>query len=235
MKSLLLAGAAAVLMFSSPAMAQTTPEAVPASPPPIQAPAQTPDVNVEGQVGSQTQTPPDIATQGPAAADPAQTEAQAAANAEAMAASPAAAAPAVPTLAGASDVCQPRITTVHFGARASALSRDNSNTIERAVDAASVCRLHQVVVAPSGEGRLASRRAEAARATLVRQGVPAELITVSADAAGDAAAGQVDVRMSFAGVAGAGATAASAAAPSAPDAAPAPQPEANEAEETPGS
>ncbi|HYD87075.1 MAG TPA: hypothetical protein VEA80_06355 [Vitreimonas sp.] len=207
MNTVFLAGAAAALLFAGAAAAE--PDPVPASPPPVQAPAQTSDVNVEGDIGNQTQTPPDVATQGPAAAEPAQTEAQAAANAEAMASSP-----AQPVMsASATDLCRPRVTTVHFPARGAALDRDNSNAIERAVDAASVCTLQQVMISAGGEGRLAARRAEAARATLLRQGVPATLISLSADAAGEAAAGQVDVRMNFAGVATGSAAAPSVDAP----------------------
>lgn len=205
MKRILLATAAAVsLGLAGAAHAQTEP----APAPPIQAPAQAPDTSV-GQLGSVTQTPTDAdATE------------QAAENAEAMAASPASpadSATVTPALANASAVCQPRVTSVHFG-RSSALSQQNRNAIEHAVDAASVCRLEQVVIADSGQG---SRRADAVRATLVRQGVPAERIRIDASAAPSdgAATGQLDVRMQFAGVANTDIAAATAAqAPMTPDA-----------------
>ncbi|MBC7770751.1 MAG: hypothetical protein H7124_18360 [Phycisphaerales bacterium] len=210
MKDFLIAVAAASVMIAGAVSAQSQPDAVPA--PPIEAPA------------ADTANPP--------AASPSQTEAQAAANADAMAASPASPESdltATSAPASASAVCAPRVTIVEFGARASALSQDNSNALERAVDAASVCSLQQVVISAGGQGRLASRRADAARATLVRQGVPAGAISVSAEAPVNAA--QVVVTMNFAGVAGANPDA--AATPDAPLTAP--ETEANEAEPTPGS
>jgi outer membrane protein OmpA-like peptidoglycan-associated protein len=140
-----------------------------------------------------------------------------------MAGSPAA--PAAETAASTSPattaaMCQPRVTSVHFGSRGSALSQENRNAIEYAVDAASVCNLQSVVIADSAEGRLSARRAEAVRATLVRQGVPRERITVESGAgAENASTGQLDVRMNFAGVAGPGApTASNEAEPPAPPA-----------------
>jgi hypothetical protein len=141
---------------------------------------------------------------------------------------------AAPTLTTASAVCQPRVTSVHFG-RSSALSQQNRHAIEHAVDAASVCSLQQVVIADTGQG---ARRAATVRAALVRQGVPNDLIRVDASAAPaeGAATGQLDVRMEFAGVANtdvAAATAAQApmAMPTAPDTTEEPT---NEAEEAPG-
>jgi len=223
----------------------------------------TPDALVEGQVGTTVQTPDtpvstETETQAqatPAAPDnapsvQAQTEAQintatppapdnaltvppaqAAANASAMAASPAtpatSTAAALPASAGA--VCQPRVTSVHFG-RASSLSRDNQNALEHAVDAASVCTLESVVIADSREG---SRRANAVRQTLIRQGVPGERITIAQGASTEGAStGQLDVRMNFAGVASTSVAAPSATpAPASPDAE---EPvESNEAEPTP--
>lgn len=232
MKPFLLATAAAAgFALVTAVHAQTGPEAVPASPPPIQSPAQTPDATVAGQVGTVTQTP-DTATDGPAAAatPPAPVAAAPAPT------PPAAAPPITPAAVSSSTVCQPRVTSVHFGARGSALSRDNSNAIEQAVDAASVCTLDAVTIAASGEGRLATRRVQAARATLIRQGVPEDRITIAAGAAGGADTGQVDIRMNFAGVAVTDVSAATAAqapmtpAPEAPQAEP---PKPTEAEPTP--
>jgi outer membrane protein OmpA-like peptidoglycan-associated protein len=118
----------------------------------------------------------------------------------------AAAVAAATTPATATAVCQPRVTSVHFGARGSALSQENRNAIEYAVDAASVCALQSVVIADSAEGRTSARRAETVRAALVRQGVSRELISVeSAANAEGASTGQLDVRMTFAGLATAGA------------------------------
>lgn len=112
------------------------------------------------------------------------------------------------------------MTSVHFGARGSSLSQQNRNAIEQAVDAASVCDLQQVMIADSGEGRVSTRRAETVRATLIRQGVPAERISVEAAAnAEGASTGQLDVRMMFAGVAQSGQpAAANEAAPTPPPA-----------------
>jgi outer membrane protein OmpA-like peptidoglycan-associated protein len=104
----------------------------------------------------------------------------------------------------ATDVCAARTTSVHFGARGSALTRQNQNAIEHAADAASVCNLQQVTIVDSAEGRVSSRRAQAVRATLLRQGVPEERITVQEAASADAEAastGRLDVRMEFAGAA----------------------------------
>lgn len=112
------------------------------------------------------------------------------------------------TPATAQAVCAPRNTSVHFGARGSALSRQNQNAIEYATDAASVCNLQSVTISDSGEGRVSARRTAAVRQTLIRQGVPADRIQVEHAAEG-AATGQLDVRMTFAGAAGAGAQTAS--------------------------
>ncbi len=210
MKTVLFASAAAAcLAVASAALAQTTqPQPVP-TPPPVQTPSTPPDATA-------TPTLPDAATpptqgQADAAAAAAVPPAEAAANAEAMASSPAAPVAgdaAVTTPATAPAVCQPRVTSVHFGARGSALSQQNRNAIEYAVDAATVCDLQSVVIADSGEGRVSARRAEAVRTTLIRQGVPRERITVeSAANAEGASTGQLDVRMTFVGVALAGAPA----------------------------
>lgn len=239
MKRLLLATAAAISLSLGAASAQDLTQPVP-TPPPIQTPAETTD-NLEGEVGTLAETPQSdtsVATEAQTEIEP---SAQAAANAEAMAASPAtpatAATPATPTPASATTVCQPRVTSVHFG-RSSALSQQNRNAIEHAVDAASVCSLQQVVIADTGQG---SRRAETVRAALVRQGVPNELIRVDASAAPaeGAATGQLDVRMQFAGIANTDVAAATAA--QAPVATPAQldpviaEEPTNEAEEAPGS
>lgn len=105
---------------------------------------------------------------------------------------------ATPAFTTAAAVCQPRTTSVHFG-RSNTLSRQNQNAIEHALDSASVCDIQAITIADSGAGQ---RRAEAVRATLVRQGVPEERITIArseANAAG-AATGQLDVQMQLAGV-----------------------------------
>lgn len=222
MRRFLLASAAAVgLILAAPALAQA-PDPVP-SPPPVTTPPAEPDETPDeqlGTMGSQEQ-------EGPAAVE-AEPQAEAAGQA-APAAQPSTLPAAAP--AAASQVCAPRTTEVNFG-RASSLSRDNSNTIERAVDAASVCSLEQVVIAQSGEAN--TRRAGAVRALLVRQGVPAEKIQVQP--AADAAPGEVEVRMTFAGVArGSGAAAQPAAQPAPapsilPEAAPEMQPETPDAD-----
>lgn len=227
MRTVLFASAAALsLALAGAALAQTTlPEPVPAAPP-VQTPSTNPDATVEGQVGTTVQAaPPQAEADEDADADAqaAVPPAEAAENAEAMAATPAARAadaatvPAVATPDIASAMCQTRVTSVHFGARGSALSQQNRNAIEYAVDAASVCTLQSVVIADSAEGRTSARRAEAVRTTLVRQGVPRELISVeSAANAEGASTGQLDVRMSFAGLATAGAAAATDEAESTP-------------------
>ena len=134
------------------------------------------------------------------------------------------------TPASATTVCEQRTTSVHFGARGSALSQQNRNAIQYAADAASVCDLQTVTIVDSAGGRTSSRRAEAVRATLISQGIPAERITVSQEANADAEAastGRLDVRMAFAGVASGGRPETAAAAPAAaPAIAPAPTPEA---------
>ena len=99
----------------------------------------------------------------------------------------------------ASQVCAGRTTSVHFGAGSSGLSRQNTNAIEYAADAASVCQLQGVVIA-AGDGAVAQRRAANIRHVLERQGVPSGSISVDQTAT---AANQVDVRMNFAGVASA--------------------------------
>jgi outer membrane protein OmpA-like peptidoglycan-associated protein len=142
-------------------------------------------------------------TEGAAAAATPDANVQAGANVQTPAASAQAGAAAA-TPANASAVCQPRTTSVDFGARGSALSLENRNTLEHAVDAASVCTLQSVTIVDSAQGRLSARRAQAVRSTLIRQGVPADRITVSEEANADAEAGQLDVRMAFAGVANAG-------------------------------
>jgi type IV pilus biogenesis protein CpaD/CtpE len=122
------------------------------------------------------------------------------------------------TPVSATSVCEQRTTSVHFGARGSALSQPNRNAIQYAADAASVCDLQTVTIVDSAEGRTSSRRAEAVRATLISQGIPAERITVSQETNADAEAastGRLDVRMAFAGVADGGNPATAAAAPAA--------------------
>lgn len=123
------------------------------------------------------------------------------------------------TPATAQAVCAPRNTSVHFGARGSALSRQNQNAIEYATDAASVCNLQSVTISDSGEGRVSARRTAAVRRTLVRQGVPEDRIQVEHATEG-AATGQLDVRMTFAGAARAGTQAASNEAATTPRATP---------------
>jgi hypothetical protein len=212
MKRFLLATVAAVSLGLTAAHAQTDmTEPVP-TPPPIQTPAQSTD-NPDGTLGTLAQTPQsDTSVEAqitPAPAD------QAAQNAQPMPATGETTTP-TPTFASANSVCQPRVTSVHFG-RSSALSQQNRHAIEHAVDAASVCSLQEVVIADTGQG---ARRAAAVQATLVRQGVPAELIRVDASAAPaeGAATGQLDVRMNFAGVANTDVAAATAAqAPATPD------------------
>lgn len=180
------------------------------------------EAEVQAQAGTSAQvatpeaaTPPEAEAAASAEATAAaEAPAQAAENAAAMAASPAtpatpptqtAEAPAAATMASAASVCQPRVTSVHFGARGSSLSQQNRNAIENAVDAASVCTLDSVVIADSGEGNVSSRRTSAVRQALIRQGVPENRISVEANAnAEGASTGELDVRMSFAGVANAG-------------------------------
>lgn len=214
---LLASAAAASLTLAFPALAQT-PEPVPATPP-VTTPEPEADVTEDERIGVTGQAAP---TEGATAPDPA-------APAASPAATPAPAPAPAPQLQASADtassICAPRTTEVNLGARGAALNRDNSNMIERAVDAASVCDLQQVVIADSAEGALSTRRARTVRALLVRQGVPADLITVQQGAADEP--GEVEVRMTFAGVARADApTAAGAAAepPAAPQAAPDPVP-----------
>lgn len=201
MKRLLLAGlAAGALAFTAPAWAQTaTP--VPVTPPVTQPEAQ-PEMTPDEQlgVGVQTQPIPAAPPAGEIAADP-----------------------TVAVSAGA--VCQPRVTSVHFG-RGAALSLQNRNALEYAVDAASVCNLEQMVISDSGQGRTSSRRTQTVRAALIDRGVPAERILVAENASAEGAAtGQLDVRMSFAGVATSGSAAAASTAT------PTPAQEPTEAEE----
>ena len=228
MRNMLLATVAATsLALAAPAFAQDLPNAVPATPPVA---AEAPDVGLTGEAEATIQTPEgsvQAETQTEAEAQAvAETPTEAAEAASAMAASPAtqaatvtaetpvaaptatAEAPAAAIPATASAVCQPRVTSVHFGARGSSLSRQNSNAIEQAVDAASVCDLQQVQIIDSADGSVSSRRASAVRATLIRQGVPEERIAIAEEANADAEAastGRLDVRMMFAGVAEAGA------------------------------
>lgn len=182
----------------------------------------TAQTGVTGEAQAQAQTPPVEGTVEPAqstaegaaqraqgataSVTPPTATADAAASTQTPApATQASADAAIATPASASDVCAARTTSVHFGARGSALSRQNRNAIEHAADAASVCNLQQVAIVDSAQGGTRSRRASAIRAALVRQGVPEERITVeevSADA--DASStGRVDIRMTFAGVANA--------------------------------
>lgn len=162
----------------------------------------------EAEAQAQAGTSAQVSTEAEAALG-ATSSAEAAENAAATAASPAApntqsaAAPA--TTASATSVCQPRVTSVHFGARGSSLSQQNRNAIENAVDAASVCALDSVVIADSGQGAVSSRRTGAVRQALIRQGVPENRISVESNANVEGAStGALDVRMSFAGVARAG-------------------------------
>jgi len=238
MRHLLLASAAS-LALALPAFAQDLPNAIPA-PPPIAVETPDPDAALEGQAAATVTTPEGAATietetaatataEGPVVAETtAQAEAQANAEApevaadaaSAMAASPATpaaeteATPAIAMPASANAVCQPRVTSVHFGQRGSALSRENRNAIEYAVDAASVCDLQHVQIVDSAEGGVSNRRASAVRATLIAQGVPEDRISVAEEANADASStGRLDVRMSFAGVADAGAPLAANDAP----------------------
>jgi outer membrane protein OmpA-like peptidoglycan-associated protein len=245
MRNMLLASvAAAGLALAIPAFAQDLPNAVPATPSITTETPANPDAGLNGQAESAVRTPEgsvraETQTQAEAQAD-AETPAEAAEAAAAMAASPAAPdatmaaeTPAAPTTtaeapaatipATASAVCQPRVTSVHFGARGSSLSQQNRNAIEQAVDAASVCDLQQIQIVDSANGNTSTRRASAVRATLIRQGVPAERITIAEEANADAEAsstGRLDVRMNFAGVADAGTPVATAApaTPTPPDA-----------------
>lgn len=198
MKSVLFAFAAGLsLALTGAALAQTA-EGQAVQPPPPQAQE---DRTLSGEADTQSApTPPDATAEVPPK--------EAAENAEAMAASPAPRADAVTAAAvttpdTASAVCQPRVTSLHFG-RASALSQENRNAIEHAVDAASVCTLQSVVIADSADGRASAHRAEAVRTTLVRRGVPRQLISIeNAAKAEGASTGQLDVRMNFTGLASA--------------------------------
>ncbi|MGD9981742.1 MAG: hypothetical protein AB7T58_14220, partial [Hyphomonadaceae bacterium] len=74
-----------------------------------------------------------------------------------------------------------------------------------------------------------SRRSSAVREALVRQGVPEDRITIAEANNAGAGTGQLDVQMSFTGVAGGAAQMASnepMSAPAMPGAMPAPTPEA---------
>jgi hypothetical protein len=195
MKRFLLAGlAAGALVCAAPALAQTI-EPVPATPPIVQPEAE-PEVTLDEQLGVGVQVQP------VPAAPP---EVQRAQPADAVAAN-----------AGA--VCQARVTRLEFG-RGAALSLQNRNTIEYAVDAASVCNLERVTLSGAADRRVTSRRIQAVRAALIARGVPQERIVIgeNADLAGD----QFEVRMTFAGVATADSAARIAATPSGNAAAPA--------------
>jgi outer membrane protein OmpA-like peptidoglycan-associated protein len=188
------------------AEAETQAEATPTAEPPSVA-AQTnlagegqaspgePGATSTAQVMAQTETPAATADQTATSQAPAPTG-----LAEPLAQSGSADAPA---FASASAVCQPRTTSVHFGARGSTLSRENQNAIEHAVDSASVCDIQQITIADSATGSVSQRRAQAVRATLLRQGVPEERIAIAEQASADAqasATGRLDVRMQLAGV-----------------------------------
>ena len=199
-----------------------------------QAAIQTPEGSVQAETQTQAEAQANAETPGeaaeaasamaaspaaPDAAVTAETDAAPTATAQAPVAPTATAeAPAVAIPASANAVCQPRVTSVHFGARGSSLSQQNRNAIEQAVDAASVCDLQQIQIVDSANGNTSTRRAGAVRATLIRQGVPAERITIAEETNADAEAsstGRLDVRMNFAGVADAG-TPVAAAAPATP-------------------
>lgn len=199
MKRFLLASiATGALALAAPAWAQPV-DPVPANPP-VEQPELTPDA----------QPGPGVLEQPLPAAPPAG-ELAAAPEANPDDAELAAAPPrempqeeSAPTAmaASAQAICQPRVTSVHFGQRGTALTLENRNAIEYAVDAASVCNLEQVTIIDSAEGRTADRRAETVRATLIQRGVPEANIVVAEDASAEGGAtGQLDVRMTFAGVA----------------------------------
>ena len=202
MKRFLLAGlAAGALALAAPAGAQTT-DPVPATPP-VEQPDATPEVTPDETlgVGVQEEPLPAAPPPGEILAQPAPGETPAP-DAQ-LASQPPSESPEAPTAmtASAEAVCQPRVTSVHFG-RGAALSLENRNAIEYAVDAASVCNLEQVVITDSADGRTSDRRIETVRAALIERGVPADGIVVAEDAnAEGAATGQLDVRMTFAGVA----------------------------------
>jgi len=190
--------------------------------PPQSAEADTPQTTT-----AQTETP-----QTPAPAAPTQPAPTTVAEAPPPdeAAETAAAGGATPAFASAAAVCQPRTTTVHFGRGRSGLSQQNRNAIEYAVDSASVCDLQQVTIVDSADGSVSSRRSSAVRAALVRQGVPEDRITIAEANNAGAGTGQLDVQMSFAGIAGAGSQMASnepMSQPAAPGALLAPTPEAH--------
>ena len=190
---------------------ENAPEAAPQAEPSTTAEPPTvaaqPSVTGEAQT-PQTETAPAQAAQAAPPAQPATTEAPtnapeatqtAAAETPAAAAQEAAAGGETPAFASANAVCQPRTTSVHFG-RSNALSRQNQNAIEYALDSASVCDIQQITIADSSANQ---RRANAVRATLVRQGVPEERITIAQQASADleaASTGRLDVQMQFAGV-----------------------------------
>jgi len=210
MKRLLLASlATGALAFAAPAMAQTAPP-VPANPP-IEQPETTSQTTQDEQLNAVPAAPPagEMAEAAEAAdaaqSDLAQTPSAAPAPDAQLAATPEPSPADVAPTAQASSaqaVCQPRVTSVHFGQRGTALTRENRNAIEHAVDAASVCNLEQVTITDSAEGRTSDRRAETVRATLMERGVPEERIIVAEDANSEGAAtGQLNVHMTFAGVA----------------------------------
>jgi outer membrane protein OmpA-like peptidoglycan-associated protein len=209
MRRFLLASVAtAGLIFAAlPALAQNMPNPTPpvATPQP-QTPAETPNPGV----GEALQTPSAPTTSAPAA----NAQALAPQGEDSALAAPAPApdgqpqtqtaeAGALPTPASAAQVCEARTTSVHFGARGSALSRENRHAIQWAADAASVCNLQAVTIVDSASGRTSSRRTASVRQTLIRQGVPADKINVdNSGAAADAGStGRLDVRMTFAGAA----------------------------------
>lgn len=204
MKRFLLTGlAAGALAIAAPAWAQNI-DPFPAMPP-VEQPEATPEVTADETLGVGVEEEPLQA-----APPPGEILAQPAPDAQ-MAIQPPAASPADQNMAqeapggtldaAAQGVCQPRVTSVHFG-RGAALSLENRNAIEYAVDAASVCNLEQVVITDSAQGPTSDRRTETVRAALIERGVPADDIIVAEQVSAEGAAtGQLDVRMTFAGVA----------------------------------
>lgn len=173
--------------------AEAQAEAAPAAEAAMSAEA-APQANAEADVNAQAQA------ETPAPAAQMQAQSEEAAPAEGQAQLAAAAATGGPDPMNAQQVCQPRVTSVHFGANGSALSRQNANAIEYAVDDASACALDSVTIAASGEGSASNRRAQAIRSVLMRQGVPAERIQIAeASSDVDASTGQTQIRMAFAG------------------------------------
>jgi outer membrane protein OmpA-like peptidoglycan-associated protein len=199
MKRFLLAGiATGALALAAPAWAQTT-EPVPATPPIVQ-PEMQPELTPDERIGATG------VQETPLPAPPAEMTSDAELAAQPMDPSMAGDSTTVmPASAAAAAVCQPSVTSVHFGQRGSALTLENRNALEYAVDAASVCNLEQVTITDSADGRTSERRTETVRATLIERGVPEDSIVVAeAPAEEGAATGQLDVRMTFAGVATSG-------------------------------